>query len=263
MAKTSVTFEAYFKPVASKGVNVFKGGMDTLEISPLADTEAEAIDNLVDEVKEFLLRISSTLAAQWEKHREFFKLVAQFAKAKIGDGTKSITYPPEFEQLGVLPLLPQAIRYVATPDTSNPAYTSYELNSWKISLTAGTPAYIFGDGTHYYKACPTEGKRIVLAIIQHGLLEINTEPRLCQMRLWSERENKYGAMAVHPLKEFPIEKDKTLYQYNTPAALMVTPYLGIMWKILPDGTGVSKLPLLGVFFFEVADGNFKDVTWRS
>jgi len=163
---------------------------------------------------------------------------------------REITYPSEEGKAGIMPLFPQAIKYTATPSDTEPAYTDYITNTWEMDLTAGTTAYLFGSSANYYYASPVEGKRAMLVIFQHGLLEIGTTPKIYQMRVYSKVEQRKGAFAVHPLVEVPVEHGKVVYQYNTLGVVFVYWDLGIKWELLPVYTGRSKLPLLGVVLYE-------------
>ena len=248
MSATSYKLKDLFKDEL-RNIAIFFGGREDIEYIPLTSAELEAVNSAIDQGLNVLRKASPTIAATFEMHRSFFQKCAGIAKAKF-PGQKSVQYPSQAGGIGVALLFPQAVKYAATPSSTNPCYTSYATNSWDISLTAGTPAYIFGDGTNFYKASPATEAHSLLAICHNGLLEIGSTPRIAQHRIWTQAETKYGIWVTHPLAQMPIEPGKTLYQYNTIGALIVTHDFGIMWKVLPQTSGTSTLPLLGMAFYE-------------
>jgi len=259
---TSVEVKEFFEEEYKKlGINIFYGGRDVVEIETLTTEEEDAIDLVVKSTKDLLAKKAPSLAEDWWNHKSFFLKSAQIAKAHIPSvGTKPIRFPAETGTLGVGALIPYAIKYTTTPTATAPAYTSYKNNLWEIDLTAGTSAYIFGDGTNFYKASPTDNKRAMLSIIQNGLIEVSTTPRLYQQKVRTEILTKYGAFPCIPLVEIPTEVEhKIIYQYNTIGAMNVFHDLGIMWEVKPHYAGTSVIYLLGLFFYEYEF--YKDTEW--
>ena len=246
---TSVKISDLFKDEIARGIPIFTGGRDVIEYVRPTETEISEVDRCVNDVLSVLRKVSPTIAADYEKQKTVFEKFAGIAKAKF-PGLKSITYPGTSGNIGVMALIPQAIRYVATPSASTPAYTSYPANSWDLSLTAGTAAYFFGDGTNYYKASPTDGQRALLVVAQNGVVEVGSSPKLCQMRIWTQAETKYSPWAVNPLVEVPLEMGKAVYQYNTLGVVPVYHYFGIQWGAMPIASGTSTIKLLGLVFYE-------------
>ncbi len=248
MSATSYKLRNLFKEEEAK-IAIFYGGREDIEYLPLTNDERAAVDKAVDQALIPLRKVSPTIASTYELHRSFFQKCAGIAKAKF-PGQKTVQFPSQAGGIGAIPLIPQAVKWAVTPSATDPCYTSYKTNSWDIDLTAGTAAYILGNGTDFYKASLTAEKHSLLAICWNGLLELGSTPRLGQMRIWTQAETKYGIWSIHPLVSLPIEPGKTLYQYNTVGALIVTHDFGIMWKVLPTATGTSTLPLLGMVFYE-------------
>jgi len=211
--------------------------------------EKDAVRQCVDEQVRVMERVSPELANQYKDHESIFTKFAGVAKAHFPEN-KPITYPSQTGQIGCLGLIPQAVKYAATADPSNPCYTSYNTNLWTIDLTKGNAAYILGDGSNYYKASSAANKHSLLVIIQDGLIEIGTTPRLQQQRVQSEATSKYGIGTMQPLSELPITPNLTLYQYNTLGVLPVYHDSGVMWGVMPKETGTSEIKLLGMVFFE-------------
>jgi hypothetical protein len=257
---TSVKIEEKFKEEIARGLNIVSGGRDTIEYVAPTTTEISEVDKCIDQIVSVLRKASPSVAADFQAQKTIFEKFAGVAKAKF-PGLKSITYPGTSGNIGVMGLVPEAIRYVATPADATPAYTSYPANSWDISLTAGTAAYLFGDATHFYKASPTDGSRALLVVAQNGLIEIGSTPKIVQQRIFTEAETKYGPWAVQPLAEIPTETGKTIYQYNTLGVVPIYHDFGIKWGIMPIATGTSTLKLLGLVFYEY--GLFPDLKYVS
>jgi len=248
MAKT-VVLEKYFEEEKRMGISVFFGGRPTVEIAELSAEEAAALDRCINDVAALLRKVAPSIAADWERHRSVFHKFAAVAKG-IFPESKPIQYPSQAGGIGVIPLIPQVIKYAATASATYPCYTNYATNSWEMSLTAGTAAYIFGDGTNFYKASPTTNQHALLVIMQNGLIEIGSSPKIVQQRIRTSAESKYGVFATNPLVEIPVEPNKTIYQHMTLGAIPVYHDFGIEWKVLPIKSGTSTLKLLGLAYFE-------------
>jgi len=244
----SVALRELFKEELAKGIDVFIRGVDVVEVEELSRDEVRAVKKCVHSNAKVLSRISPSIASDFLDHESVFIKFGKIAKA-LFDG-KPISYPPERGKIGVLPIIPQIVKYVASPSETNPAYTSYKNNTWEIDVTAGTPAYIFGDGTHFYRASPESGKRALLVIMQNGLIEIGTTPVIDQFKLWTEVTSIYGIYTVHPLIDLPIESGKMVYQYPTLGVIPVFHNIGIQWSFMPKYSGTVNIRLIGIAFCE-------------
>ncbi|MCD6240370.1 hypothetical protein J7K27_02445 [Candidatus Bathyarchaeota archaeon] len=244
-----ISISDLFKSEIERGINILSLGRTELDYVDLKPSERDAVNRVIDLVVNHLGLISPTLAREFESQRSAFIKWAGVAKALFPE-EKPITFPSQVGTIGVLPLFPQAIKYAATPSSSTPCYTDYSANSWDISLTAGTAAYIFGDGTNYYKASPQTGKHSMLVVAQNGLVEIATTPKIQQYKIYSETESKYGIFVVSPVQDVSIDPNKPIYLYSTPGMLPVYHDFGVMFKILPNVSGTSSIRLLGLVFYE-------------
>jgi len=245
----SISFSKLFYEELGKGLKIFSGGREQVEVSSLTTAEENAIQECMKESARLIERISPKLARDWMNHLTIALKFGQIAKAKF-PVEKPISFPAEPGHLGVSPLIPQAIKYVSSPSSTNPAYSDYTINTWNISLTAGSAAYLLGSASAYYKANPTTDQHTLLVIFKDGLIEIGSSPKIQQIHFITEIQTRYGPWAVHPLIEIPIEPEKTIYQYNTLGVIPVYHDLGVKLSVLPEATGTSHLPLLGVFFYE-------------
>lgn len=220
-----------------------------MEVQTLTPAEESAVRRCLENCLKPLEKVSPIIASTMRTHTEFFMKAAQVAKAHFPE-SKPIAYPAEPGTIGVDFLIPQAVKYTTTPSPTLPAYTSYKNNLWEMDLVAGTPSWILGDGTNWYKACPETRKHVLLAIAKDGVVEVGTTPKIRQMVLKSEIQAKYSPWVVHPLVEETIEAEKKIYQYNTLGSLLVYHDLGVMWGVMPEANATSVIKLLGLFFYE-------------
>jgi len=257
----SVAAEDLFAEEFAKGIDIFLGGRKRFDYKELEPDERNAIRKCLREGIRKMRRISPQIAADLEDQESAFIKFGGVAKATFPE-EKVITYPGEAGMIGVNLLCPQAIRYYATPSSTYPAYTDYTLNKWELDLTAGSDAYLLGSSTELYKASPTTNQHTYIVIAQNGVVEINTSPRIIQMRLEAQgQEGKFSPWVVHPLVEQSIEKELNIYQYNTLGIVPISHDFGVRWKVLPNYTGTSTIKLLGLFFFEF--DFMSDTLWIS
>ena len=241
------------------GIQVYGGGRVQFEEETLTESDISAIDNFFDDLIGQLRLVSSKIADLYRRQREVIMRFAGVAKATFPE-RKNFSYPSQTGTIGMVPIIPQALKYTATPSDTEPAYTSYKTNSYDIDIVAGTPAYFLGDGTNFYKASPTTEKHSFMVILKNGIIEIGTTPSIEQFRVYTDKETKWGIFTPHILAEMPIEDGKLLYQYNTIAAIPVDHVSGTMFGFMPRRTGTMTVKLVGVVFYEHAF--LPDLTWR-
>jgi hypothetical protein len=245
-----VLVEDLFADELAAGIPVFMGDRKDVTYSPLDTTERVAIEKVFRYGVNQIKRISPKIAADIESQLGLAIKMAGIFKEMIPE-KKSFAFPSEIGSLGVAWLFPQAIRYATTPSSSAPCWTSYPNNSWTLTLTAGTAAYFFGDGTNFYRASPATGAHAMLLIFNNGVIEIGSTPKISQFRMMSEGMTRYGIYTVAPVVEVSIEGDKAIYQYPTPLGAVPVFYdRGIMWGFMPEASGTSTIKLLGLVFYE-------------
>jgi hypothetical protein len=237
--------------VRQTGVSIAALGRDTLPYTELSPQEIEDILTVFNTGIEHLKKVAPKIAVDIERQRQLVVEFAAIAKATFPIRGKNYTFPSTPGNLGVAWLFPQAIKYAATPSATAPCYTSYANNSWDISLTAGTPAWLFGDGTNFYRTSSAVEARSFILVFENGVVEVGSSPAVEQFRLVSEGKTDYGIYTVEPLLELPVEYNVAIYQYPTPAgAIFVDFNRGIMWGLLPRVTKVATIKLLGMVFYE-------------
>lgn len=226
--------------------DIVSGGRDVVEYEELKDSENKAIEKCVACTYRVLRKVNATIAEEFLAHLEVFKKFGMIVKRAFGV-SKPITFPAQAGTIGVSPLIPQAVKYATSGDGS---YTGYANNSWNIELTANSVAYLLGSATNYYKASSVNEQHTLLVIMQDGILEVGTTPKIKQFRFESEQQAKWSPWAANPLVELPIDDHRSLYQYNTLGVIPVYHNLGVKLSVLPGASGTSTIPLLGVFFYE-------------
>jgi len=223
-------------------------GRTSVTISPLTEEEKRYVNRVFNKLVESLRKRAPSIAASIEAQRSIAHKVAQIAKGMLGN--KPITYPSKVGGIGVNPLIPQVIKYVATPNSDNPAYTDYPANSWDLTLTPGTNVYLLGSSTNYFKYPNIQGRRAIAVIFMDGVVEVGTTPKLSQFRYLSEASTEWGVYNTFPLVEVPVEYGKAIYQYSTPGVLILWYDFGVKWYAMPIRGGTSTIELVGLIFYE-------------
>jgi hypothetical protein len=235
--------------VRRTNVNIASLDKDSFSFQEPAPAEKEAVGYVFDKGIEHLRKVSPVIANDIARQKELAIVVAGIAKASF-PSPKNYTFPSTPGNLGVAWLDPYTFKW-ATPGANNPCYSSYTLNTWDISITAGTAAYIMGSSTDFYKSNPNTDSHSFVLIFENGLIEYGTTPSVQQFRLVSDGKTNYGAYTVPPLIELPVEKNVTLYQYPTPLGAVPVGYdRGLRWEFMPRRSGTMTLKLLGMVFYE-------------
>ncbi|MEM2292752.1 MAG: hypothetical protein QXX41_05705 [Nitrososphaerota archaeon] len=232
------------------GIPVAALDRTTVSYVELSDDEKRWVGYVFDRGVEHLRKVAPSIASSIAAQRSLAINMAGVAKATF-PVRKNYSFPSVPGSLGVSWLFPQGIKWVATPNASNPCYSSYLPNSWDISVTAGTNAYLFGDGTNFYRANPNTDQHTFILIFDGGVIEVGSSPSIEQFHLISEGKRDYGIYTVEPLVDIPIEKNVAIYQYPTPlGAVFISHDRGIMWGFKPRVTGTKTIKLLGLIFYE-------------
>jgi hypothetical protein len=225
-------------------VPIFFGDRTSVVYADLESDEKRAVQKVFSYGLAQLRRVSPKVASDVEPQLGLAMKVAGIFKEMLPE-KKSYTFPSQVGSLGVAWLFPQAIKYATTVPTS------YTTNSWDISLTAGTKAWLLGDGTNYYKTSAATGAHSAILIFNNGVIEIGSTPKVEQFRLYAEGYTKYGIYTVAPIVEERIEEGRLIYQYPTPlGALPVFYDKGVMWGFMPRASGTATIKLLGLVFYE-------------
>jgi len=231
------------------GYDVLLGGIGpSIEISDFNDQEKDLFNAFIEYATESLKRIDSNIASDFSSQKDLILAFAKVFKAKIGNKPFGGIMPSS-SQFGIGLLIPQDIKYVDTPSAEQPAYTDYDGHDWKLSLTAGTPVYLFGSASEYYKANPVVGQRSMIIVLKNGLIEVGTTPSINQIKIETEKIN-YTPFRLHPLVDVPISKDKAIYQYQTPMAIPIWYDFGIKISAMPIESTTADLRILGVVLYE-------------
>lgn len=230
--------------------------LDRRELSyvELSDTEKKTISYVFDNLVASLRKVSLSVAADIEPQKELAINMAGVAKATF-PVRKNYAFPSVPGSLGVAPLFPQGLKWVSSPSSSDPCYTSYTNNSWDITVTAGTASYLLGSvsgGTeYYYRANPNTEKHTFILIFDKGVIEVGSTPSIDQFQMLTEGKRDYGIYTVSPLVDIPLETGKVIYQYPTPlGAVFVSHDRGMIWRFMPRTSGTKTIKLIGLIYYE-------------
>jgi len=210
----------------------------------LTSAETKAVNTVFDSIVSHLRKVAPSIASDIEAQRSLALKMAGVAKATF-PVMKGYQFPSVPGSLGVAPLFPQALKYAATVPTD------YASNSWNITLTAGSEAFLLGSAASFYTASSTTGQYSFVLIFNNGVIEVGSTPKIDQFRLESQGKQDYGAYAVEPLVDIPVEPNKAIYQYPTPlGALWVDHLSGVRWRVRARESGTATIKLLGMVFYE-------------
>jgi len=232
------------------GIPVAALDRTTVSYVDLSADEKKWVGYVFDDGIKHLRKVAPSIASDIAKQRDLAINMAGVAKATF-PVRKNYAFPSVPGSLGVAWLFPQGLKWVATPNASNPCYTSYKANSWDIDVTAGTNAYLLGDGTNFYRANPNTDQHTFILIFDGGVIEIGSTPSIEQFHLITEGKRDYGVYTVEPLTDIPLEKNVAIYQYPTPlGAVFVSHDRGVMWGFKPRVSGTKTIKLLGLIYYE-------------
>ncbi len=246
MSERPLTAEELVK-MAGVSVAVMDRSVSYVDLTPI---EEQALRRVFTYGIQHLKKVAPSIAVDIERQYSFAKTAAGIAKATF-PVRKNLAFPCTPGTICVAWLFPQGIKYAATPSATAPCYTSYSANSWDIPITAGTPAYLFGDGTNFYKANPATDQKTFVAIFENGLVEVGTTPSTDQFIFMTEGKRDLGVYTVEPLVEIPVERNVAIYQYPTPyGATFIDHLTGVMWGFMPRRSGVATIKIIGLLFYE-------------
>ncbi len=229
--------------------SVFLGGIGpTVETEPLSEAEISLLDKFLGEFTDHVKTVSPVLAKTVTEHKGLVLTMAEIFKAKINAKSFGGELPSP-GSFGVKALMPFDLHYVDTPNAEHPAYTAYGKYTWELNVTQGTPVYLLGDASNYFKMSPTVGKRAVALIFKNGLVEVGATPKMFQFKVDSER-NTYPPFTTSPLADVRTDPERPVYIHKTPFAIPLWYDFGIKMQAVPHYTGTVDLRMLGVVFYE-------------
>jgi len=246
MSATTMSLQDAFRNAIASGVQIFAGGRTQVSYSSLTPDEVKTVTGVVNMTANFLAKVSPTLANTVRSQVDVVLSAAAIAKGEMGD--KPLTYPVQTNTIGIVPLIPQFINYGTIQ--SCVAQTGYPKDTWDVTLTAGTPFYLLGTSTAGYTTCGTPNYRFALVILQDGLIEVGTTPKIDQFKLYTNVESRYGPYTAPITYDEPIELGKSIYQYPTLGAMFIDWNLQVYWAAMPRASGTSSLRILGFAFAE-------------
>jgi len=231
------------------GVPFYTGGRTDTEFEPLTEAEEAAISKMIRGHASLMQYTSPILANILLQQETAIIKMGSVAKA-LFPTEKVIKSPGTQNSIVVDIITPQMLFWDTTADATNPCYNGYTANSWDISLTAGTPAYLFGDGTNYYETRKDSSKYMAAMLLHNGLFEIGTAPKISHLHVKTKQMDLYAPTAINPIVDLSVDPDRPVHIYNTPGIIPLTHDVGTEISVMPQVTGVSNLRWLGVGFYE-------------
>ncbi len=228
------SLEEIFQQTGFKG-SVITAARRELSFASLKSEEKEGLLFTIGTVQDTIADVSPKLARDWKKHENFFLAAAGVLKGVAG-GEKSYSSVRADDlaaDLRARPIIPQ----------------DFGVNSFSVSCTAGTAAYLWGGATTTFNPSSTANQRCVLAIIKNGIVTLDEKPMGRQFKFEST-ENVYLPWAAPSTTFQSIEDEKLVYQVYTPGAILLDPYVGSKLQVMPEVTGTKKFELFGMAFFE-------------
>jgi hypothetical protein len=256
-----------FAPEAQAGIRIFTGGKDSVDIADMSSDETDAILYCFDQNVKKIENVSPKLAATLRPQRSAVVKWAQVAKGTFPQ-TKNYNYPGIAGALGVDFLNPYLYKYSTVPaaSTGNRSFCDYNDSvipgyaSWDINMICGNTTYIAGNGTYHYRGCDATNGHSYVVLFQDGIVEIGTTPKVQEIFFKSELLDTYTPISINPVLSQTIEDNKAIYQYTTPGMIPLTHITGSTISVLPNATGLSTMPLLGMVFYET---NFNTETFGT
>ena len=255
MSQVTVSMQEFASKITAYGIPVFTGGRSSVTYTELSPEEQGTITMVVNKYAALIGKVSPSLAATVTSQLPAVLEFAKVAKAEMGD--KPITFPATSGSIGITPLIPQFINY-GTIGTYV-AQTGYPLNSWEVTLTAGSAFYLLGSSTAFYVTSGQPNQRFAILILNDGLVEVGTTPKVDQFLVQTSVESKYDPYTADILFDQPIEFGKPIYQYPTLGVMFIDWNVGYRLAVMPRASGTSSIRLLGFAFYEY--GVFNGSLW--
>lgn len=215
-----------------------------LEVGGDQVPEVIVINRVIENIKAQVANFAPRLVDIIEAQRSLVYATAMAFKASILTANKTYAMNPTSGSLGVAPLFPYAVK----PTNGTPS--DYILNSWNISLTANTPAFLLGSTTAFYTGQTTTNATTWLYIFANGLIELGSTPSIEQIKIISQEKQAISPYYVGSFVDVPVNKDYPAYIYPLPAFYIDNQSQGLKLSVLPRRTGVADLRLIGVVFYE-------------
>ena len=220
-----------------------KGAESQVIVEDLTPDEERAIRAWLEYQVEHLARISPKLADDFRSELDVVLQIAKIFKAETKKAfSTTLPHMPAADEIGVNILIPQF----------------FNRNEHSISVTAGTPAYLWGSGAEYFKTTSTPGSRYMIYIIRNGIIHIGDTPVTRQFKFESQ-EKAFKPFTVHPVVIQSVELERPIYQYPMHAFLLDWK-IGTRLSFMPERTATVKFEILGVVFYE--HDAYSDLTWK-
>jgi hypothetical protein len=259
MPGQTIALTDLFASELAQGLNFFFGGRKTITWNTITPEEEQNISKLIDTNAAILAKKLPSVASEFLSQKSAFLKWAGVAKGMF-PVSKPITYPSQPGTIGVAMLFPQAINYPGSTQS-----TGYTPDSWNISTTAKTNAFLYGSSTTFFRNSSTNASspgtgHAISVVMQNGLIEYSTTPKLTQeWRILTEAASEYGIYVGEPLMDVQINQYINAYQYPTLGQIPIWFDLGTRWYYGPLATGVDSIRQIGLVYYE--HELFPDITY--
>ena len=221
--------------LAEYGVRSAIMPVDEVDTEPLREVELTALRNTLEFYREKIEDVSPKLARYWSRAYPAFEAGASILKGVTG-GEKTFSTGRIDDMSGAL-----CGRFIIPED--------FGKTDFSVSVTKGTLAYLWGDGTNYFTPSTTVNKRCVIVIMQHGIVYIDEKP-IGEQYHFIGKEKIYYPFVSPLTDEQSVEENKLIYASYTPGNIILPPRAGSMMAVMPEVTGTKKYALFGMAFFE-------------
>lgn len=238
---------------------VLTGGTRTFEVATITPDEKAAFDEFFNNQLIAMRRVTPAVAEDYKSQYAFFLDVLCIAKARFDNkplNVAEVAELPRAGQMGVGPILPLDL------DGAVSGLAATARNTWDLPAVAGTiediiPTAAVAVAAGWHTSAVVES-RSMIAIMKNGIIEIDDTPALNQFQ-WTTLQTSYNPWRATVTVEQTVEKDKSVYQYHTPTAFIITPDLGVRLRAMPFLTKDISPRLVGIVYFEY--GYYNVLTW--
>lgn len=234
------TIASIFKNQIANNIDIFAGGKTDVDYTPLTDDEKNTIARVFTNRVAQIARVAPSIAEGLLPQKDAFVEFGAIAKA-IFPESRPIKYPTESGTIGVDFIFPYALKWSGSAES-----TLYDGSTFDVELAAGSNN-LFGAS---YKTCATTDKHSMMVLAKDGLLEIGNSPRIDQIQVSTDIQNKYAPIPSQPLSTIPVDGSVPIYQHATYGMIPMYHNLGMDIKVHAKTAGTSTLVPIGMVYYE-------------
>lgn len=216
--------DKYMRPY---GLSIFSVGYGKdIDVAQLTPEDIKNVTAVVMELANDILPIAPDYAEEIVAQMGFFLVAAARAKYLL---RKDIRKVPHEDEAAVVILCPELIKYTSTPDdTTNPAYTDYEPNSWQLKFTSPWNgidtiyhAYVFGASGKFWRPSREKGKEFIVALPANHIVGVGEILDVRLYRIASRSWPTTPVMTPPTFDDLAKDANKMLYPLRGVPAVMI------------------------------------------